>query len=249
VRGFGQALAFLTVAGRGSRPSPRAVAWFGPVGLLIGLALGGAWWVFGRAWPALVAAALVVAADLALTGMLHFDGLVDAADGLLPHLAPARRLEVMRTPDIGAFGVAVAGAVLLLRWSALAAIRPAPLLLGAIWCASRAGMGLAMAAAPYAGGPEGLAQGFLRDVSHDAPRGGGGIRAAVTPAVVLVAAVTLGAAWRVPAGPVAVAAGVAAGAGVVGLGYRRLGGYTGDVLGAAGVVAETIGLVVAAARW
>jgi cobalamin synthase len=33
------------------------------------------------------------------------------------------------------------------------------------------------------------------------------------------------------------------------LAVRRLGGYTGDVLGAAGVVAETLGLVVAAARW
>jgi cobalamin synthase len=36
---------------------------------------------------------------------------------------------------------------------------------------------------------------------------------------------------------------------VVALAYRRLGGYTGDVLGAAGLVAETVGLLVAAARW
>jgi len=36
---------------------------------------------------------------------------------------------------------------------------------------------------------------------------------------------------------------------VVGLAWRRLGGYTGDVLGAAGVVAETVGLLVAAAKW
>jgi cobalamin synthase len=46
--------------------------------------------------------------------------------------------------------------------------------------------------------------------------------------------------------PVALAAGFVA---VVALAVRRLGGYTGDVLGAAGVVAETVGLVVAAARW
>jgi cobalamin synthase len=37
--------------------------------------------------------------------------------------------------------------------------------------------------------------------------------------------------------------------GVVALARRRLGGYTGDVLGASGVVLETVGLVVAAARW
>ena len=41
----------------------------------------------------------------------------------------------------------------------------------------------------------------------------------------------------------------AAFAAVVALAVRRVGGYTGDVLGAAGVVAETVGLLVAAARW
>jgi cobalamin synthase len=33
------------------------------------------------------------------------------------------------------------------------------------------------------------------------------------------------------------------------LARRRLGGFTGDVLGAAGVVGETVGLIVAAAKW
>jgi len=57
-------------------------------------------------WP--LAAALVLVADLALTGMLHVDGLADAADGLLPHHRDtARRLEVMAAPNVGAFGVAV----------------------------------------------------------------------------------------------------------------------------------------------
>ena len=42
--------------------------------------------------------ALVVAADLALTGALHFDGLLDSADGLLPHLPAERRLAVMADP-------------------------------------------------------------------------------------------------------------------------------------------------------
>ncbi|MGI8882353.1 MAG: adenosylcobinamide-GDP ribazoletransferase, partial [Jatrophihabitans sp.] len=50
-------------------------------------------------------------------------------------------------------------------------------------------------------------------------------------------------------GGVAVAAGIAAGAGVLLLGRRRLGGFTGDVLGAAGVTGETVSLVVAAAKW
>ena len=62
-----------------------------------------------RRWPP----AVVVAADLALTGMLHVDGLADTADGLLPHLERERRLEVMAEPAVGAFAVAVVGVVLL----------------------------------------------------------------------------------------------------------------------------------------
>jgi cobalamin synthase len=42
---------------------------------------------------------------------------------------------------------------------------------------------------------------------------------------------------------------VAAAAVVVAFAYRRIGGFTGDVLGAAGVMAETVGLLLAAARW
>ena len=50
-------------------------------------------------------------------------------------------------------------------------------------------------------------------------------------------------------GAAAVGATVLAAALVVGLAWRRVGGFTGDVLGAAIVVGETVGLVVAAARW
>jgi adenosylcobinamide-GDP ribazoletransferase len=59
----------------------------------------------------------------------------------------------------------------------------------------------------------------------------------------------LAVAWRPGPGAVAVAAGTMAAGGVVWLAWRRIGGYTGDVLGAAGVVGETVGLLVAAARW
>ena len=110
-----RALAFLTPLGGPVAPSPSALAWFPVVGALLGLGLGGVWWLADRLWAAPVAAAVVVAADLALTGMLHFDGLVDSADGLLPPLVAERRLEVMADPAAGAFGVGVAVVVLLLR--------------------------------------------------------------------------------------------------------------------------------------
>jgi adenosylcobinamide-GDP ribazoletransferase len=65
--------------------------------------------------------------------------------------------------------------------------------------------------------------------------------------VVVAVAALVG--WRAVAAPFVAAAGIIAAIGVVVLARRRLGGYTGDVLGASGVVLETVGLVVAAARW
>ena len=100
--GLRQAVAFLTPLGGARAPSSDALRWFPVIGLGLGLALGGIWWGAGRLWPAPVAAALVVAADLGLTGLLHVDGLTDSADGLLPPLDRERRLEVMAAPDVGA---------------------------------------------------------------------------------------------------------------------------------------------------
>jgi len=235
-----RALGFLTPIGGASAPAPAAVAWFPVVGALLGAVLGGLWWATGRIWPAALAAALVVALDLGLTGMLHFDGLVDSVDALVPHLSRERRLEVMRDPHVGAFGLGAGGAVLLLRWAALAAIHPSVLLLMGIWAASRTAMAVVATTVPYAR-PGGLASAFLE-------RGAGryGMVAAVVGTGVAVASVM---AWHPLAGPVSLAAGVLGALAVVWLAARRLGGFTGDVLGAAGMVLETVALVVAAAKW
>jgi adenosylcobinamide-GDP ribazoletransferase len=209
------------------------------VGAGLGAAVGGVWWAAARAWPAPLAAGIAIAADLALTGMLHFDGLLDSADGLLPPVPRARRLEIMSSPDVGAFAVGTGAASLLLRWAALWALRPAVLLVAALWCLSRTAMALVARTQPYAraetGG--GLASAFLGPPRALPVALGGGVS---------VAAACL---WRPLAGGVALAAAAASGAAVVALARRRIGGYTGDVLGACGFVAETVGLVVAAARW
>ena len=231
-----RALAFLTPLGGAVPPSPGALRSFPLVGAALGLLLGGAWELAHRLWPAPLAAAIVVVADLALTGMLHLDGLVDAADGLLPHLEPERRLEVMARPEAGAFGVGAAGAALLLRWGALAAMRPSALLLAGLWCLSRTAMAVTALARPYAR-PEGLATAFL---------GGNPVPVAAGGAALAGVAAFLA---RGMPGLAAVAAAGAGAAAVVALSQRRIGGFTGDVLGAAGVVGETAGLVVAAARW
>jgi adenosylcobinamide-GDP ribazoletransferase len=232
------ALAFLTVVGRARRPTPRSLAWFGPTGAALGAVFGLLWWGAANAWPATVAAALVVAADLALTGMLHFDGLADSADGLLPHLDRERRLAVMATPDVGAFGVATVVAALLLRFAALTTMAPhgwhAVAFLAGVWCGARTLMAVTTCIVPYARG-NGLANAFL----------GGGVAAPLVLGVPLTAL----AAVRGVGGVVAVLAGLAGGVLVIVLAQRRIGGFTGDVLGAAGVVTETVALVVASARW
>ena len=232
--GAARAVAFLTPLGGAATPSPGALAWFPVVGAALGLALGGVWWLADRLWVAPVAAAVVVAADLALTGMLHLDGLVDSADGLLPPLPADRRLDVMADPATGAFGVGAAAAVLLLRWASLAALTPSPVLLGALCCASRLVIAETARNVPYAR-REGLATAFL-----DGRCG--------LPAMGLLVGAVLVAAGGGDAvvGVAALAVGSAA---VVALAVRRVGGFTGDVLGAAGMVGETAGLLAAAARW
>jgi adenosylcobinamide-GDP ribazoletransferase len=230
------ALGFLTVVGGAAPPDRRAPAWFGAVGALVGLAVGGVWWAAGELWPPVLAAVLAVVADAALTGMLHLDGLADSADGLLPPVDRERRLAIMATPEVGAFGLVTVLLVLVARVGALAELTPDPLLLAGLWAGARAGMALTMAIVPYARGT-GAATGFA---GHSTVSGA----LTLVGALVLVA-VTLGG-WAGVATPVALAAGFVA---VVAVAVRRLGGYTGDVLGAAGVVAETVGLVVAAARW
>jgi adenosylcobinamide-GDP ribazoletransferase len=192
-----------------------------------------------------VAAVIVVVADLALTGLLHLDGLADSADGLLPHLTRERRLAVMAEPTIGAFGTGVVALVLLARWAVFATVRPTAwsiLLVGALWCTSRTSMAATVERLPYArpdDGPDaGLAAAFL---GSRLPAWAAGAAVGVA-----VAAASL---WELPAGPVSVAATLVGFGAVLALADRRLGGFTGDVLGAAGMVGETVGLVVAAARW
>jgi len=232
-------VSFLTPLGGARAPSGRSLSWFPVVGLGMGAALGAIWTGAERAWPPLVAAAVVVLVDLGATGALHLDGLVDAADGLLAHLERSRRLAVMAEPGVGAFGLAAGACALLARFAALATTTPSVLLLAGLWCASRSMMALVALTLPYAREGGGLATAFLDGTGRRLP----------VAALGLAGSLGLMLAWRPLPGIVALLAAVAASAGTVALGWRRLGGYTGDVLGAAGLVGETVGLLVAAARW
>ena len=266
-------MAFLTPVGGAAPASPAALAWFPVVGALLGLVLGGLWWGAEDRLGALLAAALVVTADLALTGALHFDGLLDSADGLLPHLRRDRRLAVMADPHVGAFAVAAGAGALLLRTAALATLGAArPLLLAALWSLARTAMAVTALTGRYAR-THGLASSFLGDSDAAAPasasptpgvprpgglpRPGGdrrpaaGVASYVPPWAVPAGVGTglaLGLAAADDAGSVlAVAAAGLAAAAMAAFAHRRIGGFTGDTLGAAGVLSETVGLLTAAA--
>lgn len=229
-----QAIGFLTSLGGAAVPTPAALPWFPLVGAALGAALGGVWWLAAELWTRPVAAAVVVVADLALTGMLHLDGTIDSADGLLAPMERQRRLEVMADPTAGAFGVGAAVAVLLVRWTVLASIDVSIVALACLWCASRFVMAVATTRMRYAR-PGGLASPFVTRRPRWLPVAG-----------LLAGAVLAGlAGLHVVAGLVALGLSSAA---VLALADRRIGGFTGDVLGAVGLVGETVGLLAVAAR-
>jgi adenosylcobinamide-GDP ribazoletransferase len=240
--GLLEAAAFLTAVGGAQAPTRAALPWFGVVGAFVGAAVGAVWWAGSRWWAVGVAAALALVADAALTGLLHLDGLADSGDGLLPPVGRAKRLEILRDPRSGAFGVVVVVLVLLLRWTALASSVPdaaAIAALASVWCTARVAMAVTAVTVPYAR-DQGLASAF---------RGPG---ASVVPVLAVGVPVALATAvighdpWLT--GVLAVAATAIGAAAVVTFARARLGGFTGDVLGAAGVIGETLGLLVLAVQ-
>ena len=239
-----QAFSFLTVLGRAEVPNERTLGWFPVVGLVVGALVGGSWWVAGRVWPPAVAALVAVAADAALTGGLHLDGLADSADGLIPPVSRERRFEIMADPRVGAFGVVALVVVLGLRVATLAATPAKVLAVAGLWCGSRTLMATVARTQPYAHSDGGTASAF---VAPGAARQTFVARYGVA-AYGLALAFGLAVLATGVRGIAVVAAEIAAGVAVVWFARRRLGGYTGDVLGAAGVIGETVGLLALVAR-
>lgn len=209
-------------------PSPRA-AWAWPVagaavGALAALATSAA---LALSLPAGVAAALALLVAALLTGGLHEDGLADTADGLMGGQTRERRLEIMKDSRIGSFGALALLLVTLARWSALAALIAGGPYVAALLAAgalSRAPMAVIMALLPNARG-SGLSQLTGRPALPTA---------ALAAALALAAGLAL-VGWQALAAA-AVAAVLCAG---LALSARaRIGGQTGDILGASQQIAE-----------
>ena len=195
------------------------------VGLLVGALAGGVFWLAHLFFPVALAVVLATAASLLATGAFHEDGFADTCDGLGGGATREESLEIMRDSRLGTYGAAGLGLMLAAKVLALAAAPAAliPWLLAAAHAASRASAVLAAA-----GG------GYVRDAGTARP-----VAAGVAPGSLALALVTAAAAvgglWFVtsPAVMVAGLAGLTAGHLVMrGLYERKLGGYTGDCLGA-----------------
>lgn len=200
----------------------RSARWFSLVGQIVGLVsalvLIGASYV----WNGWIAAILAIGAGILVTGAFHEDGLADTVDGIGGGAEPARRLEIMRDSRIGTYGAAALLLALLLKAGALASLTP---ITGAL--ALIAGHGMARAAAVVTMTVTSYAPGADGGKWKPVPEGvqvwemGMAILIALWPLALLggsgVAGLVLGAVF---AGIMTLAA------------VRKLGGYTGDALGA-----------------
>lgn len=81
-----------------------AMVWFPAVGLLIGVFLIAAYFLLIKWFPSSVSDALILILYVGITGGLHLDGLADSCDGIFGGHNKEKRLEIMRQSTIGTFG-------------------------------------------------------------------------------------------------------------------------------------------------
>ena len=241
---FIAAVAFLTrlPVGRrwvfGARDVARSQRWFPLAGALLGGIYAGALWLCTPLFPALVTAVLLVALDARLTGAMHFDGLADTADGFGGGSTREDVLRIMRDHAIGSYGAVALVLAVALKVATLAALIDAQRAIPAVVLAPVLGRWSAVllsATQPYA-----------RPVTDDEPKSVGSPARHVGPtesaiatgiALVIAAAVD---GWR---GLAALALVAAAGALWAWRCRRRIGGVTGDTLGAGIMLSECLVLL------
>ncbi len=208
------------------------------VGLLLGAAAGLVAWGLATVAPAgtsLVVALLVLALLAWLTRALHLDGLADTADALGSGRPAEQALAIARRSDIGPFGVVTLALVLGLQAAALASVLDrgnGPWAVAAAVVAGR--IALAWACTPLL--PPARPDGLGAVVTGTVPAWAAGAWT-----LLLVAALAWQPWWLAAAGAAALVSGL-----LLRTARRRLGGVTGDVLGATVEVATTAFLVAAA---
>ncbi|SFR35592.1 cobalamin-5'-phosphate synthase [Yoonia tamlensis] len=209
-----------------------AAAWAYPLaGAVVGVIL--ATFVAVLTWgglPVGIVAALVIAANVIITGAMHEDGLADCADGFWGGWDVARRLEIMKDSHIGVYGVLALGLSLLIRWLGVSALIALDIYwagLIAIAVLSRGGMVVLMALMKNA-----RDTGLSKSVGRPSAT-----TALIAAGISLLIAGSLGQFALIIAATLAVlACGLIARA--------KIGGQTGDVLGATQQITEITLLLV-----
>ncbi len=219
-----------------------AVTGFPIAGLLIALPPALLWYFSSQFLPPVLAATTAIALGAFITGALHEDGLADCFDGLGGASTRERTLEIMRDSTIGTYGAAALFFSFAIRIAALASFSP---WLGALailmaHSVARGSMVIAIHSAQYAR-PSGLAD-SVRDGtdSNDYYT-----TVAISLATALVIALTSGHLSALGAAII----GLLAAWSMLQWLISRIGGYTGDGLGAMEQVAEITILIVLAAIW
>lgn len=230
---------FLTRLPLPGRPSTaeevaRGLAWFPLVGALVGALIGGAYQLAALGLPPAVAAVLAVAFGLLLTGGFHEDGASDAADGLGGGWERERVLAIMKDSRLGAYGAMALWCVLSLRAAALVALGPL----------AAPGLALAMAwgrwsSAPLSAWLPPLGQGLAKEIAGGFPRSAPALASALALAVTALV-------WWLGLERAAWAALGAVLATLFWAAYlaRRLGGHSGDLLGAGNQWSEAVAVLV-----
>ncbi|CAB1077773.1 Cobalamin synthase (EC [Olavius algarvensis Delta 1 endosymbiont] len=226
---FISAIQFITILPWGKGDSfdpPRMIPYFPIVGIVLGILLALFDYVAVSFWGRPVASLLDVVFLVLLTGAFHIDGLADAADGLLGQRPKEKILAIMKDSRLGTMGLVAIVAGLAIKWAGISSLNDhRALLLIVVPAYARAGMLFGMRYLPYgrSGGGTG-ADFFNHHLDLYAFRG---------LAVPLGISVFLGwqAIWLITCFAVITA-------GLIHYYKRRLGGITGDMLGAMAEILE-----------
>lgn len=217
---------------------PRAAVYLPLIGWLVGGVAALSFYLADLIWPQATAVILALVTGLLLTGALHEDGLADVCDGFGGGMDRQRILEIMKDSHIGVYGVLGLLLMLLLKISILVAMPSAavPFVLLAGHSLSRMSPLLLMQRYNYARGNDSKSSGAvykptLQELSFAA-------------VIALLPLALLPALCGLAIIPVLLATML-----VGHYFYRRIGGYTGDCLGASQEVAETVFYLSVSALW
>ena len=208
----------------------RSSAWFPLIGLFLGGLMTGLFFVVSFAFPPLLASALTVAAWIGITGSLHLDGLADCCDGMFHPSNPERRLEIMKDPRLGSFGV-----IGLILSIIIKVVCVYSLSSGTYWIAIPLAMSTARWLLLWAG-----KQKMARSTGMGADFASGITLKSIIPAFIVIIVVTIFAGWQ---GALIVFAAHCAAWLVFRTAIKQLGGLTGDVFGLIVEITENIVLL------